>query len=281
MPGHGGAGGAGTRQRAIGGSQQFLDPLAEIWQCLPGVDEIRETTSAPKQISCLVCGENLPPSVPCAMRILIADDHSVLRRGLIQILVDEYPKAEFGEAESCEEIMAKLEAGAWDILILDIFMPGRSGMEALHQVRDEYPLLPVLVLSSAPEEQLGLRVLKAGASGYLNKQTAPEELVMAVGRILKGKRFVTANLAEHLLLDVSRSDQDKRPRAALSSRESEVLQLLVAGKSLKEIASALGLSVKTVSTFHTRIWEKLNVENDVEMVRYALQNGLVGNGPKP
>ncbi len=229
----------------------------------------------------MVCRKPFPPSVPCAMRILIADDHSVLRRGLIQILVDEYPKAEFGEAGSYEEIMAKLETGAWDILILDIFMPGRSGMEALQQVRDEYPQLPVLVLSSAPEEQLGLRVLKVGASGYLNKQTAPEELVMAVGRILKGKRFVTANLAEHLLLDVSRNDQEKRPRAALSSRESEVLQLLVAGKSLKEIAGTLGLSVKTVSTFHTRIWEKLNVENDVELMRYALQNGLAGSGSKP
>jgi len=207
------------------------------------------------------------------MKILIADDHAVLREGLKQILTEEFPQAEFGQAGTTHETLERLQRERWDVLILDIFMPGRSGLDVLAEVRQSHPRLPVLVLSSAPEEQLALRVLKAGASGYLNKQAAPESLVEAVKKVLAGGKYVSAGLAERLAAELAHPT--KRPHELLSDREFQVMRLLVAGKSLKEIAAALSLSVKTVSTFHTRIWEKLRVHNDVELVRYALEHGLV------
>lgn len=207
------------------------------------------------------------------MRILIADDHAVLREGLKQILTEEFPQAEFGQAGTTHETLERLQRERWDVLILDIFMPGRSGLDVLAEVRQSHPRLPVLVLSSAPEEQLALRVLKAGASGYLNKQAAPESLVEAVKKVLAGGKYVSAGLAERLAAELAHPT--KRPHELLSDREFQVMQMLVAGKSLKEIAAALSLSVKTVSTFHTRIWEKLRVHNDVELVHYALEHGLV------
>jgi len=207
------------------------------------------------------------------MRILIADDHAVLREGLKQILTEEFPQAEFGQAGTTHETLERLQRERWDVLILDIFMPGRSGLDVLAEVRQSHPRLPVLVLSSAPEEQLALRVLKAGASGYLNKQAAPESLVEAVKKVLAGGKYVSAGLAERLAAELAHPT--KRPHELLSDREFQVMQMLVAGKSLKEIAAELSLSVKTVSTFHTRIWEKLRVHNDVELVRYALEHGLV------
>ena len=206
------------------------------------------------------------------MRILVADDHNALRCGLIQILREGHPRAEFGEAASTAETLELLSSQAWDLLILDIFMPGRGGLEVLQHVQDNYPDLPVLVLSSAPEEQLAIRVLKAGASGYLNKRAAPEELVQAVNRLLQGGRYVTTATAERLAAAVGRPDRELHE--TLSNREFQVVQLLLDGKSLKEIAAELSLSVKTVSVFHTRIWEKLQVQNDVELVHYALEHGL-------
>lgn len=206
------------------------------------------------------------------MKILIADDHAVLRKGLVQILAEEYPAAQFGEAATTPETLACLSQHPWDLLVLDIFMPGRTGLEVLHDVRDHYPNLPVLVLSSAPEEQLAVRVLKAGASGYLNKQAAPEHLALAVRKVLAGGKYVSATLAESLATGLS---QDRRPpHETLSDREFEVMRLLLAGRSLKEIAAELSLSPKTVSTFHTRLWEKLRVRSDVELVRYAQEHGM-------
>ena len=206
------------------------------------------------------------------MKILIADDHAVLRKGLVQILAEEYPAAQFGEAATTPETLACLSQHPWDLLVLDIFMPGRTGLEVLHDVRDHYPNLPVLVLSSAPEEQLAVRVLKAGASGYLNKQAAPEHLALAVRKVLAGGKYVSATLAESLAAGLS---QDSRPpHETLSDREFEVMRLLLAGRSLKEIAAELSLSPKTVSTFHTRLWEKLRVRSDVELVRYAQEHGI-------
>jgi DNA-binding NarL/FixJ family response regulator len=161
----------------------------------------------------------------------------------------------------------------WDILILDVFMPGRGGLDVLAEANVKYPKLPVLVLSSAPEEQLALRVLKSGAKGYLNKQTAAEELAKAVGKLLSGGRYISPAVAE-LLADKA-ADAALDPHASLSNREFEVLRLLLDGKSIKEIASELSLSAKTVSAFHARIWEKLRVQNDVEMTRYALEHKLV------
>jgi two-component system, NarL family, invasion response regulator UvrY len=210
------------------------------------------------------------------MKILIADDHAVLRKGLVQILAEEYPDAHFGETSTTPETLDCLSQHRWDLLVLDIFMPGRTGLEVLHEVRQQYANLPVLVLSSAPEEQLAVRVLKAGASGYLNKQTAPENLVEACRRILAGGRYVSAALAEQLATELSR--RDLSPPDKLSDREFAVLQLLLTGKTIKEIAGELSLSAKTVSTYHLRIWEKFHARNDVELVRYALEHRLGDEG---
>ena len=205
------------------------------------------------------------------MNILIADDHALLRKGLIQILADEYPDAYFGEAPTTSKTIACLSQSPWDLLILDIFMPGRSGLEVLSEVKRQHAKMPVLVLSSAPEDQMAVRVLKAGASGYLNKQTAPEDLVQAVEKLLAGGRFISHSIAELLAAEIG---LDFSLHDKLSDREFGVLQLLVNGKTVTEIASELFLSPKTVSTYHTRIWEKLRVKNDVEMVRYAMEHGL-------
>jgi DNA-binding NarL/FixJ family response regulator len=206
------------------------------------------------------------------MRILLADDHAVLREGLKQILIEGFPEAEFGETGTTQQTLEQLRQGSWSVLVLDVFMPGRSGLEVLDEVKRNCPDLPVLVLSSAPEEQLAIRVLRAGARGYLNKQTAPENLVQAVRRVLAGGKYVSTAMAEKLVAEVSRARQV--PHETLSDREFQVMHLIIAGKSLKEIAGELSLSVKTISTFHTRIWEKLGVKNDVELVHYALEHGL-------
>jgi DNA-binding NarL/FixJ family response regulator len=207
-------------------------------------------------------------------RILITDDHAIMRQGLKQILADEIAGANFGEAGDSAQALALLHKEAWDVLILDITMPGRNGFEVLDDVRRYFPRLPVLVLSSTPEDQLGLRAIRAGASGYLNKQTAPEQLVDAVRAVLSGKQFINAALAQTLVSDLRRGTN--RPRhEALSDRELQVFKLTVAGKSLKEIAGELSLSAKTISTFRARIFEKLGLKNDVELMRYAQENGFL------
>ena len=208
------------------------------------------------------------------MKILIADDHAVLRKGLVQILTDEFAEAQFGEAATTAETLDALAREPWDVLVLDIFMPGRGGLDVLKDLRQQHPNLPVLVLSSAPEEQLAARTLKAGARGYLNKQAVPEELVKAVRKLLAGGRYVSAAMAERLGLEIGRKE---RPlHEALSDREYAVLRSLVAGKSIKEIAAELSLSPKTVSTYHIRVWKKLHVHNDAALVRYATEYGLGG-----
>ncbi|HLX65090.1 MAG TPA: response regulator transcription factor [Planctomycetota bacterium] len=211
-------------------------------------------------------------------KILIADDHAILRQGLKQILADEWPGAQFGEAGTAAEALQLIWEQRWDAVVLDINMPGRSGLEVLRETRQRYPDLPVLVLSSTPEDQLAVRVLRAGASGYLNKQTAPEELVNAMRKVMSGGRYVSAALAEQLAADVSRAGD--RPRHEfLSDREYQVFEMTVAGKSVKGIAAELSLSVKTISTFRTRVFEKLGVSNDVELVHYAAEHGLGGGMP--
>lgn len=210
------------------------------------------------------------------MRILIADDHAVLRKGLVQILTETYPDADFGEASTTAETFACLSQSDWDLLVLDIFMPGRTGLEVLQAVRQQQPKLPVLVLSSAPEDQLAVRVLKAGAHGYLNKQAAPENLAVAVQKVLAGGRYVSPALAERLAATLS--TDDRPPHERLTDREFEVMQLLLTGRSLKEIAAELSLSPKTVSTFNTRLRVKLQVRSDMELLRYAQAHGLRREG---
>jgi DNA-binding NarL/FixJ family response regulator len=207
------------------------------------------------------------------MEILIADDHALLRKGLIQILKDEFPDAQFGEASNTQETLDCLSQQVWSVLVLDIFMPGRSGLEVLLDVRRAYPSLPVLVLSSAPEEQLAVRVLKSGAMGYLSKQAAPEELIKAINKVAGGGRYVSEGLAERLAAQISL--EDRTPHSRLSNREFTVMKLLAAGRSIREVADELSLSPKTVSTFHMRIWKKLRVHNDIEMVRYAIEHKIV------
>jgi two-component system, NarL family, invasion response regulator UvrY len=210
------------------------------------------------------------------MKVLIADDHSVMRQGLKQILAEELPQASFGEAGTVQDTLQLLQQQHWDVLILDIFMPGGDGLEVLRRVSVGQPELPVLVLSSAPEDQLALRVLQAGAAGYLNKQAATDDLVQAIKKVLAGGRYVSSRMAERLALEfASSSSRSQLLHERLSEREFQVLQMLVAGKSLKEIASDLSLSPKTISTFHTRILEKLRLQNDVQLVHYALEHHLV------
>lgn len=207
-------------------------------------------------------------------RILIADDHAILRQGLKQILADEIGAATFGEAGNATETLAHLHKQAWDVLILDINMPGRNGFEVLDEVRRYFPALPVLVLSSTPEDQLGLRAIKAGAAGYLNKQTAPEQLVNAVRTVQRGDQFISTALAQRLVADLRRGTD--RPRhEALSDRELQVCKMSAAGKSVKEIAAELSLSPKTVSTFRSRVFEKLSVKNDIELAHYVSEHGLM------
>lgn len=206
-------------------------------------------------------------------RILLADDHAILRQGLKQILADEIAGAVFGEAGDATQTLALLRKQPWDVLVLDVNMPGRNGFEVLAEVSRDFPRLPVLVLSSIAEEQIGLRVIKAGAAGYLNKQTAPERLVEAVQTVLKGGRFITPALAGRLAGEFQRAGSGPA-HEALSARELEVFQLSAAGKSVKEIADELALSAKTISTFRSRVFKKLGLKNDVELARYAQEHGL-------
>lgn len=212
------------------------------------------------------------------MRILVADDHAILRQGLKQILADEFSDLQFGEADTAAGTLQQLRGQPWDVLILDINMPGRSGLEVLQVTRRHFPGVPVLVLSSTPEDQLGIRVLRAGASGYLNKQAAPEELINAVRKVMAGGRYVSAALAEKLVVELDR-DAEHPPHEALSDREFQVFKLIVAGKSVKKIAAELSLSGKTISTFRSRLYGKLGVRSTVELIYYAQQYGLIDSAP--
>jgi len=207
------------------------------------------------------------------MRVLIADDHAILRRGLIEILRREFKDAACGEAEDAEQTLAQVQGHDWDLVILDVTMPGRSGIDVLADLKRLRPKLPVLILSMHPEDQYGKRVLKAGASGYLNKDSAPEELIKAVRKVLAGGRYVSPALAEVLALDLGRqADQPLHDR--LSDRELEILRLIGSGKTISQIAEVLHLSVSTVSTYRGRILEKMNLTTTAELMSYALRHEL-------
>ncbi len=208
------------------------------------------------------------------IRVLIADDHAILRRGLIEILTRELKGAVYGEAENAQQTVAQVQSHGWDLVILDITMPGRSGVDVLADLKRLRPKLPVLVLSMHPEDQYGKRVLKAGASGYMNKDSAPEELIKAVRKVLAGGRYVSPALAEVLALDLGRGT-DEPLHERLSGRELEVLRLMGSGKTISQIAEVLHLSVTTVSTYRARILEKLSLTTTAELMNYALRNQLV------
>ena len=208
------------------------------------------------------------------MRILIADDHAVVRKGLRQILADEFKKAEFGEAANAREALERLRKENWDAVVLDITMPGRSGLEALKEIKETKPRLPVLVLSMHPEDQFAVRVLKSGASGYMTKESAPEELVGAVKKMLAGGRYVSAALAEKMASYLA-VDTPKPPHERLSDREFVVLRMIASGKTVSQIAQELSLSVKTVSTYRARILEKMDMTSNAELTHYSIKNQLV------
>jgi two-component system invasion response regulator UvrY len=208
------------------------------------------------------------------MRILIADDHAIVRRGLSEILLEEYPSAFVEEVGDADTLLNRALAENWDIVISDLMMPGRSVLEVLQQIKQHAAQLPVLILSIFPEEQYATRVLKAGASGYINKDAAPTELVKAVQRILQGRKYITPNIAEMLASDLSLAT-DKAPHELLSDREFHVMKLLAEGKTISDIAEMLSLSPTTISTYRARIMEKMKMKANAELARYALENRLI------
>jgi DNA-binding NarL/FixJ family response regulator len=208
------------------------------------------------------------------IRVLIVDDHAILRRGLRALLSDEFADAKFGEASNSEQALEQLGKEEWDVALLDITLPGKSGLDLLKELEAARPRLPILVLSVHPEDQFAVRALKAGAAGYMTKESAPEELVQAIRKILAGGRYVSPTLAEKFAFRV-RKDFTRAPHEALSDREYEIMCRIASGKTVTEIAGELSLSVKTISTYRARILEKLGVKNSAEITRYAIRNGLV------
>ena len=208
------------------------------------------------------------------IRILVADDHTVVRRGLRQILLEGFPGALVEEVGDAEDLIKNVVKSTWDVVISDLSMPGRSGLDALQQIKQLHPNLPVLILSIHPEEQYALRVLKAGASGYLSKDMAPDELVNAVKKVMLGKKYITASVAEKLAATLDQ-DHNKPLHEYLSDREFNVLKMLAAGRSVSEIAESLFLSVTTVSTYRSRIMAKMNLKNNAELTLYSMEHKLL------
>ncbi len=208
------------------------------------------------------------------MHILIADDHAVVRRGLREILADSLPGSSFSEAGNADEALALLAKRATNIVVLDINMPGRSGLDVLKDVKHLYPRLPVIVLSVQPEDQYAVRCLRAGAAAYINKDSAPEELALAARKVMGGGRYVGPGLAEKL---VSRFDESvEKPRhELLSDRELEVMLLIASGVSLTDIGERLHVSAKTVSSYRARLMEKMDMKSNAEITRYAVAHSLI------
>jgi DNA-binding NarL/FixJ family response regulator len=206
-------------------------------------------------------------------RIIIADDHSFIRVGLIQILKDEYPSAEIKEVGNGELLIKEVMDHDWDLVISDLDMPGRSGLEALEQIKLIKPKLPVLVLSIYPDELYAIRVLKAGASGYLNKNAAPYELIKAIERIALGKKYITQEIAEKLL-----EQKDVRnPHELLTNREFEIFKMLALGKTITQIAEAFSVALTTVSTHRSHVMEKLGLSTNAELTRYAIAHQIISD----
>jgi DNA-binding NarL/FixJ family response regulator len=208
------------------------------------------------------------------MRILIADDHAIVRRGLRNILQDEFPFAEIEEVGDSEGLIKKVIRNEWNVVLTDLSMPGRSGLEALCQLKQLQPKLPVLILSVHSEEQYAIRALKAGAAGYLNKDMAPDELVNAVHQVVSGKKYITPSIAEKLA-SVFDYTSDKSSHEHLSNREFEVFKLIAAGKAVSDIADMFHLSVTTISTYRARIMAKMNMKTNADLTQYAIANKLI------
>jgi len=208
------------------------------------------------------------------IKILIADDHAVVREGLKQIISETPDMRVTDEADNGQDVLNKVSEQNYDVVLLDITMPGRSGLDVLKQLKSKKPKLPVLMLSVHPEEQYAIRTLKAGASGYLTKGSATDELIAAIRKISTGKKYVSSSLAEKLAFDLD-MDYEKPRHEILSDREYQVMSMIASGKTVKEIADELSLSVQTISTYRSRILEKMKMKNNAEIIYYAVKQGLV------
>jgi DNA-binding NarL/FixJ family response regulator len=209
------------------------------------------------------------------IRILIADDHPFVRRGVKQVLTDEFPGVVIGEASTAPELLELAGKHPWNLVVLDLTMPGRDGLDALHELKSRCPDTPVLVLSMHPEDQFAVRVLRAGAAGYLTKESIPEELVQAVRKIMTDGKYIRPSVADLLATQLQQGDTNQPPHARLSDREFQVLGLIAHGKSVTHIAEELSLSVKSVSTYRARIVEKLHLKSTADLTRYALEHRLI------
>ncbi len=208
-------------------------------------------------------------------RLLIADDHPIVREGFKQVLSETSDMIVADEASNGQEVLGLVKKKKYDVVLLDISMPGRNGLEILKEVKTDYPGLPVLIVSIYPEEQYAVRAFRAGASGYLTKASAPTELIAAIRKVSNGGRYISSSLAERLTYYLD-TDAKKDPHELLSDREYQVMLMIASGKTVKEIADELCLSVKTISTYRTHIFQKMKVKNTAEVTLYAVQHKLVG-----
>jgi two-component system invasion response regulator UvrY len=208
------------------------------------------------------------------IKILVADDHTIFREGLKRILAECADVIVADEASNGREVLDKIWKNEYDMVLLDISMPGITGLEALKQLKTDKPRLPVLVLSMHPEEQYAVRALRAGASGYLTKESAPDELITAIRKISQGRKYITSSLAERLAFEVE-ADSERPPHEILSDREYQVLRMIASGSTIKEIAKELSLSIKTVSTYRTRIMGKMKMKTNAELMHYALKHQIL------
>ena len=208
------------------------------------------------------------------LRILIADDHAIIRKGLKLILLEEYPSAYIDEVSDASGVLTKVSGGKWDIIICDISMPGRSGLDVIRDLKQNFSNLPVLILSIHPEKQYAIRALKAGAAGYLSKDTALEELVKAVQKILLGRKYISSSIAEKIAEELN-IDYNKLPHELLSDREFHVFMMIGEGKGISEIAESISLSVTTISTYRARILAKMDMKSNAELIKYAVTAKLL------
>ncbi len=208
------------------------------------------------------------------VKILIADDHAIVRKGLVQILADSSAVIVVDEAADGNEALAKADSGGFDLVLLDISMPGRGGLDVLKEMKSRNPRLPVVILSMHPEDQYAVRAIRCGASGYLTKTSASDNLLQAINKVLTGGRYISSSLAEQLAESLD-NNTDKAPHETLSNREFQVLHMIGAGMTVSGIAAEMSLSVKTISTFRTRILKKMKMKNNSELTHYAISNKLV------